>query len=384
MKPDHSPRQTRRDFLRASSAIAFPALLSNELLAADDPTLIVRQKTPVNLEFPFASLDSFITPNDEFFVRTRFPIPKLKAEGWRLRVEGAVKQPLTLSLDEIRRLSAQTITATLECAGNSRAFLDRKRGVPWQYGAVSNATWTGVLLSTILEKAGLREKAVEIVFEGADEGEISSEPELGKVAYARSLPVAKAKQANVLLAYRMNNKELPVSHGFPLRAIVSGWYGMASVKWLKRIIVSEQPFGGYYQTFSYTFFEKKGGLVTVKPITEQLVKSLIARPHPGEKLAANVNYRIHGAAWTGDAEIARVEVSMDGGKSWQAARLTGKSARFCWRLWELPWRTPKKANKLTLMCRATDSNGQSQPMRRDPARRNYLVNHVLPVEVVIG
>lgn len=348
-------------------------------------SLIPRQRNPDNLEFPFATLDSFITPNEKFYIRNHFPQPKLDTISWRLQVEGAVQRELQLSLDDLRKLPARTVTATLECAGNGRAFLVPKtKGVPWQLGAVGNAQWTGVSLAAVLERAGLRDSAVEVVFEGADSGEIAADPKpMGPIHFARSMPLAKARSSDVLLAFQMNGVELPPAHGFPLRAVVPGWYGVASIKWLTRLVVTDRPFNGYFQSFDYSYFDKEKRISKVVPITDLQVKAAIARPTPGEVIQADADYRIHGAAWTGESEIAKVEVSTDAGKSWALAKLRGEKARNAWCLWDFQWHAPGGEGKARIMARATDAQGRLQPLERDPDRRNYMISHVLPVDVTI-
>jgi DMSO/TMAO reductase YedYZ molybdopterin-dependent catalytic subunit len=344
---------------------------------------IRRSETPLTLETPIAALDRSITPNELFYVRNHFVPPTLQANSWRLRVTGAVERELTLTLDEVRRMTSRTVTMTLECTGNSRSMLNPVvRGVQWGNGAISTAEWTGVSLVDVLNRAGLRQNAVDVVLEGADSGEITAEPRSpGVIHFARSLPLAKARQQSVVLAYRMGNAELPRYHGFPLRAIVPGWYGMASVKWLTRIIVMERPYNGYFQSFDYSIYERRQGLVSVTPLSEMQVKSVIVSPTPMQRIAPNTPHRVHGAAWTGESEVTRVEVSADGGRTWAQARLLGNARAHCWRMWEYPWRTPAQAGRVTLMPRATDARGNVQPMQRDTDRRNYMINHVLPVEV---
>ncbi len=208
---------------------------------------------------------------------------------------------------------------------------------------------------------------------------------IGRGIGASGLPLNKARSPDVLLAYQMNGVDLPPAHGFPLRAIVPGWYGVASIKWLQRIIVSPRPFNGYFQSIDYSFFSKeKNGLARVVPITELQVKAEIARPTSGEVIKADSDYRIHGAAWTGEAEIAKVDVSTDGGNSWREARLQGENLKNAWLLWEHQWRTPGKEGKVRIMARATDSRGRVQPLEHDPNRRNYMISHVLPVDVTIS
>jgi DMSO/TMAO reductase YedYZ molybdopterin-dependent catalytic subunit len=380
----------RRAFLRRAGASALPLISAGGLQhlvgtaqAQENGGLILREKEPLNLEFPFAKLDGFNVPNELFYVRTHFPVPKLEPASWRFKLEGAVNKPLTLALDELRKMASRNEDALLECTGNGRSFLTPKtKGVQWQLGAVGTARWTGVPLGAVLERSGLKDSAVEVILEGADSGTIKDPPKPeGAIHFARSLPLAKARKADVLLAYGMNGKDLPVNHGFPLRLIVPGWYGMASVKWLTRLIVTDRPFNGFFQSIDYSFFERVNGLPSVAPIQEIQVKASVARPAQGETVPAGKTYRVHGAAWTGESAVAKVEVSTNGGRSWAAARLVGKPVPYCWRLWEYEWRTPQQPGRYAIMARATDARGRIQPLRRDPDRRNYMINHVVPIGV---
>src|SRR2546423_5383023 len=230
---------------------------------------------------PFGTLDGFITPNERFYIRSHFPVPEIDLGSWRLKIEGAVEKPQTWTHDELRARSTKTIAATMECAGTSRVFLVPKvKGVQWELGAVGNAEWTGVSLGELLREAGVKDEASEVILEGADSGLIAEPPRpAGKVHFARSVPLGKALD-DVLLAYKMNGEPLSPTHGFPLRAIVAGWYGMASVKWLQRIIVTDRPFNGYYQTVDYAFWQRGDAGAALVPITEMEVKAAIARP-PG-------------------------------------------------------------------------------------------------------
>jgi DMSO/TMAO reductase YedYZ molybdopterin-dependent catalytic subunit len=346
--------------------------------------LIVREEEPLNLEMPFSSLDGFITPNESFYVRCHFPVPEISTSEWRLKIEGNVEVPYELSYDELCGMESRTIAATLECAGNNRIFLEPKvKGVQWALGAVGNATWTGVPLSAVLQRARPKTGSVEVILEGADEGAVDKTPTpSGKISFCRSLSLSKARE-DVLLAYEMNGEKLSATHGFPLRAIVPGWYAMASVKWLRRIIVTEKPFNGFYQSLDYTYWDRSGALPTLAPLREQQTKAEIARPEPGETIAANSTYRIHGAAWSGTGEITRVEISLDAGKSWNDARLIGDPVKNAWRLWEHEWKTPATAGRATIMARATDSRGESQAAKRGGDRGTYMINHLLPIEVEI-
>jgi DMSO/TMAO reductase YedYZ molybdopterin-dependent catalytic subunit len=350
--------------------------------------LISRQKDPENLEFPFATLDPgrLVTPNEAFYVRTHFEVPEVDTASWRLSVEGEVERPLEIGHDELRRMPSRTITALLECSGNGRVYLEPPQvGIRWELGGVSTAEWTGVPLAAVLERAGVKAKAVEVILEGADQGEFREPtPKTpGKIPYARSLPLEKAKAPEVLLAYEMNGEPLPPRHGHPARAVVAGWYGMASVKWLKRIVVTDRPFHGYFQTFMYAVWERRHGQPSLVPVTDIQVKAQVARPAPYEVVPRGADYRMVGAAWAGESDVTRVEVSTDGGSSWDEATLLGEPVRFAWRFWEHPWRTPDRPGRAVVMARATDQRGRVQPMERDPDRRDAVISHVLPIEVEV-
>jgi DMSO/TMAO reductase YedYZ molybdopterin-dependent catalytic subunit len=350
------------------------------------PGVITRQRNPDNLEFPFPTLESFLTPNEQFYVRTHFEVPELTANTWRLKVEGEVEKPFELSYDELRKMESRTVTSLLECSGNSRVLLKPPQvGIRWEQGAVGNAEWTGVPLSAVLERAGVKDGAVEVILEGVDKGKFEPpDPKTpGVISYARSLPLKKARQPEVLLAYLMNGQELPPSHGFPVRVVVAGWYGMASVKWLRRLVVTDSPFHGFFQSFTYTVWKRRGGLPDLVPVSEIQVKSQVARPALNEVVPARSQYRVFGAAWAGEADVVKVEVSTDGGKHWSGARLLDKPVRYAWRFWEYVWTTPKQPGSYTVMARATDSHRRVQPMERDDDRRDAVISHVQPIRVEV-
>jgi DMSO/TMAO reductase YedYZ molybdopterin-dependent catalytic subunit len=343
---------------------------------------IVRSDDPPNLEMPFSTLDGFITPTESFYVRTHFPVPEIDTAKWRLRVGGEVEHPFEINYEELTALKTRTMPATLECAGNNRIFLEPKvKGVQWELGAVGTAEWTGVPLSILLDRAGIKKTAREVILEGADAGPLA-EPKgpHGDVRFARSIPLDKA-QADVLLAHRMNGGGLRPEHGFPLRAIVPGWYAMASVKWLQRIIVTDVPYNGYYQTLDYAYWSEIDGLAKLMPLSKMQLKAEIASPANGSTEAAGSTVRVYGAAWGGD--IAKVDVSVDGGTEWKAATLIDEARPGAWRRWEFQWTTPAKPGQVTLMARATDTSGQTQPVERDPNRGTYMINHLLPIAVEV-
>lgn len=390
----------RRGFIRASSAwpvVGWSAMTASRGIAQERPgganpdrptepapARIVRQAVPENLESPFHLLDGLITPTERFYVRSHFPVPRLDPAAYRLRIEGAVERPGEWTLAQLRELPATTRTLTLECAGNGRVFLNPAvRGVQWGLGAVSTAEWTGVTLASVLERVGVRPEAVAVVLEGADRGVVAEPASPGPISYARSLPIQKARRPEVLLAYRMNGAALLPVHGFPLRAVVGGWYGMASVKWLVRLVVVDRTFGGFWETFDYSEFRLRDGLPEMVPITAGQVKSAIARPVAGEVVPGGAEYRVFGAAWAGEQDVVRVEVSTDDGASWNAARLLGEPLPFTWRLWEWVWRVPRRPGEVRLLVRATDSANRTQPRERDLNRRTYTIHHLIPTPVTI-
>lgn len=379
----------RRTLLARTAALALPALTLAQKPSsapAKFPGLITRQKNPVNLESPPGALASFLTSAEAFYVRCHFDVPQLRPESHQIRVEGEVKDSFVISYDELRSLPSRTIPATLECAGNSRVFLvPQQRGVQWELGAVGTAEWTGVPLSALLERAGVNDGAVEVILEGADQGEPASDPKPpGKIAFARSVPLAKALRPEVLLAYRMNGQDLNPEHGFPVRAVVPGFYGMSSVKWLTGIRVVRERFQGYWQTTDYAYWGQTMGHPVRRPLHEMRIKSAITRPAAREMVRAGQPALVNGAAWTGDSDIRRVEISTDGGQNWAEARLLEPVHRFAWRRWEYEWRVPSRPGRAILMSRATDAVGSMQPDKPDPRFGSYAIHHILPVDVTIA
>ncbi len=374
----------RRSFLLSSLAVPFAGRIASAEQPAGFPGLIVRNSEPRNLEFPVSALDQHYVPNEQFFVRSHFAVPAVDVKAWTLSVSGAVNQPKEFTYADLLKLPAKTAPATIECAGNGRVFLNPAvPGLQWGQGGVGNAEWTGVPLSAILDAAGLKDAAVEVILEGADSGAINTDPKSpGPISFARSLPLDKAKRPEVLLAYKMNGEELPVAHGFPLRAVVSGWYGMASVKWLSKIIVTAEPFKGFFQTMDYSYWVRQDGRPTLRPVTEMLPKAIIARPGLNEVILAGKKARVFGAAWAGENAVERVEVSVDGGKVWSAATLTDKAKPFEWVFWEWTWEDPAKGPQ-NILVRAKDTKGRTQPATRDIDRRSTQINHLVPFAVTV-
>src|SRR5438874_2084839 len=347
--------------------------------------LIIRQKEPTNLETPFDQVDSYLTPTELFYVRSHFPAPRLDLASYQLRIDGAVRNPFSLSYQQLRDLPSETRVATLECAGNSRVFLiPQVAGAQWELGAVGNAEWTGVPLGALLERADLEEDACEIVLEGADRGTPKEEPvPPGPITYARSLPRDKAIQREVLIAYQMNGRDLPLDHGYPVRAVVPGHYGMASVKWLTHVHAVREPFRGYWQTSDYGYWDNLDGKPVRRALGEMMLKCEIARPRVYETLAPNQAFTVFGAAWAGETEVTGIAVSTDGGQTWAEAEFLDPVRRHAWRRWKFDWLTPREPGQYTLLARAKDAGGLIQPDKHDQNYGVYVINHSLPIEVFI-
>lgn len=336
------------------------------------PTTIKPQLIPTNLgarsfAAPPVALQQHIVPNELFFGRNHWQgTPGLDAETYRLVVDGAVEHALHLRFQEILHMPRKVLQVTFECCGNGPvpSYWDRQIRLNnvekiTGHGIMGNAEWAGVSLRTILERAGVKSTAKEVVFTGADHGpdEVAGVPQ--EVTYERALPLAKALHPDTLLAYEMNGEPLPALHGFPLRLLVPGWYGMTSIKWLVGIRVIDHVFKGFYQTERYMVQNGPGAQEFYTYLTEMKVKSIITNPMPGEIVLLGP-YRVTGAAWSGEQEIVRVDVSTDGGKTWQPAQLTPRTD-YSWYRWEYPW-IPPAAGNYTLMSRATNNKGETQPM----------------------
>jgi DMSO/TMAO reductase YedYZ molybdopterin-dependent catalytic subunit len=328
---------------------------------------------PENSETPLEQVPSWVTPNRLFFVRNHFDPPAVAdARAWELKLEGLVTRPLRWTLAQLEAMPQHSVFATVECAGNGRSFLKEKAaGVQWGAGAIGHAEWTGVRLRDLLEPAGIKASATEIIFEGADRGE-----EGGKTMnFSRSLPLAKALHPDTLIALRMNGEALEPNHGAPLRLFVPGWYGVASVKWLRTMRVTDQPYQGYFQTTKYSII--RGG--RRQPLGPGSVKSELLSPAPGAEVGTGT-VRIAGVAWAGEAGVSRVDVSTDGGRTWQAAHLTGIDQPYSWRQWEALW-TVTAPGEYDLVTRAHSSRGEAQPFDYDQDNLGYLINVVRPVSV---
>ena len=382
---------SRRHFLARLSGTVLAAGVIPPLLtwATDDSSLhipgeegmIVRSARFLDLEPPAEFFTSWITPTPHFFVRNHMHEPStLDPDSWRLTVGGEVDKPLTFSLADLAKLEKHTVTNTLECAGNGRAFQQpHVPGIQWQRGAVGTARFTGPRLRDLLQRAGVKPTGKHVMFRGLDEVP-------GKVPpFIRSIPIEKATDGDTLIATYMNDAPLSRHHGFPARSLVPGWIGAASCKWLSEIKVLDKEFDGNFMKPGYRFPNQPG-----KPgdplnpdethvITTLSVKSVIATPSEGSTLKAR-SIHMQGVAWAGEADIARVEISTDSGATWKPAQLGREQSKYAWRLWTFAWKAPK-AGDYTLMARATDSLGRTQPETAVWNPSGYLYNAIDQVKI---
>src|SRR5437868_4121163 len=343
--------------------------------------MIVRSHRFLDLEMPVEYANLFITPVEHFFVRNHMHEPStLDVSKWRLSIGGEVEKPLALTLAELLKMEQRTVTNTLECAGNGRAFaVPHVPGVQWQKGAVGTARFGGPRLRDVLERAEVRPTGKHVMFRGLDEVP-------GKVpAFIRSIPIQKATDGDTLVALHMNGAPLMKHHGFPARALVPGWIGAASCKWLTEIKLLDKEFDGNFMNPGYRMPNqpvKPGETVKVDdthPATALNVKSLIVSPGDGASVKSRAMH-VQGVAWAGEADIAKVELSTDSGTTWQPAQLSKEQSHYAWRLWSYSWNAPKPG-AYSIMSRATDTQGRMQPDSVQWNPSGYLINVVDRVQI---
>jgi DMSO/TMAO reductase YedYZ molybdopterin-dependent catalytic subunit len=310
---------------------------------------------PLNAETPLPALTTALTPSRSFYIRSHFDIPHTDPGAWKLGLDGAVARPLQFGLDELLALPSQDVWMTLECAGNGRRAMDpAPPGLPWGFGAVGTAKFTGVPLALLLDRAEVRMEGNEVLFVGADRGAVRS----GEVVhFARSLPLEVARHPDTLVALAMDGRPLQPEHGYPVRLVVPGWYAMASVKWLIRIEVLDAPFKGFFQSDEYVYADQEGSSRSI-PVSLVRVRSVIGYPADGEGLSPGP-VEVAGTAWSGHPPVVRVEVSVDGGTSWGDADLEEAPSAHA----ALPWRYRVRLDvgAYSIVARATDSAGNVQP-----------------------
>ena len=364
-------------------AQAQPAAAAAVVDAWGKGKLIRRSARPPDYETPVALLDSFITPIEHFYVRSHLPVPPiLDATAWRLQVGGEVATPLSLSVAELRAMPAATVTMTLECAGNGRAFFDPPvAGIQWQKGAVGTARWTGVRMADLLKRAGARSSGRFAIMNAADRP-LGTMPD-----FIRQIPIDKAMHPDTLIAYDMNGQPIPLVHGFPLRAIVPGWEGAYAIKWLNELTVSAAESDSFWVVTGYRYPTRRvapGAAVDAKdmaPLVGLAVKSLITQPLEGASLPPGP-IAVAGFAWAGENDITKVEISTDAGATWQPARLAGEQARYTWRRFEFSFEATRPESYL-ILSRATDAKGRIQPAVPQWNPSGYLWNQPDSVRVEV-
>ena len=340
-----------------------------------------------NHGMPLEALRYPITPVGLHYLLIHYDIPAVDTATWRLRIGGLVDRELSLSLDELRARPAVELVATMECAGNGRALLEpHVVSQPWLSEAVGTGSWKGIELRPLLEDAGPRAGTAEVVFTGLDDGIEGGEGQ----RFQRSLSLADALQAGAILAYELNGEALPPQHGFPLRLLVPGWYGMTNVKWLAEIELVAESFAGYQQARGYRLRREEGD--EGEPLTRMLPRALMVPPGVPDFLtrrrtAAPGPCALEGRAWSGHAPVERVEVSTDGGNAWSEAELEAPSSSllpgpWAWRGWRYVWTA--EPGEFELSCRATDAAGNTQPLEPEWNLGGYANNAVQRVPVTVA
>jgi DMSO/TMAO reductase YedYZ molybdopterin-dependent catalytic subunit len=357
---------SRRRLLFSSAAAA---LLPGNARSASTG-MITLSPQPLDLEMPVDDFIDEFTPVPSFFIRSHTLIPEVKLADWTLSIDGLVEKPIRLKFEELRQMPRMELVSVLECAGNGRSFYaPRVAGSQWRFGAVGNAKWTGVRLRDVLDKVGLKAGATNLLLDGAD-------VPLGKMPdFQRTIPVAKALDPDTMLAYEMNGAPLTAAHGFPLRLIAPGWASDSWVKWLQHIEVLDHEFEGFWMKTAYRHPNRPvapGTAVDAKdmvPVTDLNVKSVIA--HPGE-WAKPGHIAVAGVAWSNASPVSKVEVSTDAGSTWALAKLLGEPTKYGFRKWLYGW--DAREGPHTLMSRASNANGETQPLEEQWNPSGYLWN----------
>ena len=358
--------------------------------AGDRPKrdMLVRSVRPEDLEMPLSGFSDYITPTERLFVRTHVNVPRVDVNEWRLKVDGEVATPFTVTMEDLTRLPAVELVSVVECAGNGRGFYAPSvPGLQWTEGAVGNGRWRGVRLADLLKRAGPKESAKHILFGGADVP-LGTMPD-----FQRSIPITKALDVHTLLAYELNGETLPMKHGFPLRVVAPGWAGDSWVKWLTSISVLDNEHDGFWMKRAYRHPGKPvqpGTAVApeqMQPVTSLRVKSVIAAPLNNSQVVNGQPVTIRGVAWSGDVgPVTAVDVSVDGGRSWKPATLRrDQRTQFGWRQWEYRW-TPTREAYYTILARAQDAAGNMQPFDQEwnPSGYGWNVIQRVGVNVVTG
>jgi sulfite oxidase len=368
----------------AASVLTWALPQEQQIPFPGEDGLVLRSFRFIDLESPVDYFNTWLTPVPHFFVRNHmFEPSELDPKEWRLSIGGEVEKPVTLSPPELSKMETHSVVNTLECAGNGRTFYrPQVPGIQWGKGAVGTARFSGPRMRDVLQRAGVKASGKHIMFRGLDEVP-------GKVPpFIRSIPIEKILDADTIIATHMNGAPLTKHHGFPARALVPGWIGAASCKWLTEIKVLEAEFVGNFMSPGYSLPNRpvKPG-ETLKPedthpITALNVKSVITGPRDRSNLKAGA-LLVHGAAWAGEADITKVEISIDGGATWNPAKLGRDQSRYAWRLWSCESKIMKPGN-YTIQSRATDTQGRTQPTTPLWNPGGYLYNVIDQVNVHVS
>ncbi len=391
-------RFSRRSFLRAAGAVTAMAAIGDiptKVFASgprmakfpEKTDLILLTSRPPQLETPIQYFKQLITPNEALFVRWHISgIPtSVDLNEWRLAVGGNTERELRLSMDDLKKFEKITYTAVIQCSGNGRSFFEpRVAGGQWGNGAMGNVKWGGARLKDILNQAGIKAGSVDVSFNGLDGPPLPTVPD-----FVKSLQIDKAMEDDIIVAYEMNGEPLPMLNGFPARLIVPGWYATYWVKSLSVITVLSKPFEEFWMKSAYRIPDNECGCVPpgavpkkTVPINRMTTRSLIVEPASSTSVNVNKPVEIMGIAFSGGHSIKDVILSTDGGKTWGEARLGEDKGKYSWVQWFYSWR-PEKPGKYTLLARATNTIGESQPFEGLWNPPGYLWNKVEKTEVIV-
>ncbi|MBT98076.1 MAG: sulfite oxidase [Dehalococcoidia bacterium] len=343
--------------------------------------LNVLSPDPICAALFLPDMDLPVSKTEGHFIRSHFAAPQISTAGWSLPISGDVDNPVTLSYDDLLKMPSHEVTCLMECAGNSRSTMQPPaEGVQWNNGGLSVGTWKGVSVKTVLERASIKGSATDVLFVGADSGTESHAE--GTLVYEMSVPLEKLLHPDSILAYEMNGETLPKDHGYPIRLVTPGWYGMTSVKWLEKIVVMDHPNGGFHE-MDYWIYPATDGKSDAKArrVTNLKVKSLISSPEKGDIIAPG-KHQVTGVAWSGAGAITKVEVSTDDNRTWHTAKLEEPNGGYSWQHWFFDWEVVSVGNSL-IRSRATDSAGNVQPMLATWNFRGYEVNSIHSVPITV-
>jgi DMSO/TMAO reductase YedYZ molybdopterin-dependent catalytic subunit len=366
-------------------ALPGPVVSNAAVFAEKDPVMKVLTERPLTANATAENLNDSVTPTNRLFIRNNLLTPDLQAAGHTLTIKGLVDKQMTLTFDDLKNnFPAATVQGMLECAGSGRtAFSPLPKGTPWNpSGGYGCPKWTGVRLRDVLKAAGVKPSAVHVASFGADFGELPTAKPV-----VRSIPMSKAMEPNTLVAWAINGEPLPKVHGFPLRMVVPGWVGSASIKWLTGIEVLDAPFRGTYMDDSYRVPAHPiapGEKMPKETVSTEAwpVKSVITLPAPGAKFKLGGSIAVAGKAWAGENGILKVEISLDEGATWKQAALAKPGDKYAWRQFSFTTK-PRREGYMTILARATDSKGNVQPIVAAWNPLGYFWNGIHRVGVTV-